>query len=314
MTTVIDQGLIDKQFIIMVMGAAILITLTMISLRKHYQSTQGPSWLVTLLSLEHLITVAFVTLMLYLFKPEFIAQFQQVSELSFVLANPELLETHFTFAQLMSSVPLMLTLWFIVVTDIPGTPPVVLPKTMLEKNREVYENRGFKNDSVFTFISPLLGTTPTIYYAENQLLNEGNRYNKGIGLTVAGLFLLCLLALIGAQYSGYYTVNLDRIIPPLAVAPVLFYIGLFVIASSFINDSDIDKQDKHQGDFRFYLPAALAVVLTPFVGPQYSFPITILSYWITGAHFQKKAHPSFILISCGAIFTLLIYVSLLFLK
>ncbi|MGH1485168.1 MAG: solute carrier family 23 protein [Cellvibrionaceae bacterium] len=317
MDQIIDNQLMEKRFIVLLMAMAVLITICIIKARQHYKE-RATGWVLTFLSLEHLIAVIFVTSTLYLMAPEVITSYPESSELSFIVF-PSLLETRFTFSQLMTAIPLVITLWFIIITDIPGTPPAVLPKKMIQQNEKRYVNRGFKNDSIFTFLSPLLGTTSTIYYAENQLLTENDRYTKTIGLTVSFLFLVCLLILLGSQFTDLYNISLQRIIPPLAVAPVLLYIGLFVIANSFISSSTDGTSENSPNNndalttkgFRYYLPAALAVVLTPKIGPEYSLPITILSYWLTRSYRREKTHISFKIISGGACFTLFVYFALL---
>ena len=78
---------------------------------------------------------------------------------------------------------------------------------------------------------------------------------------------------LGAEFS------FQRLIPPFAVLPVLLFIGLYIVALSFLRDKG-EHDDGSRRPLEYYMPSAIGVILTPEIGLEYSLPLSILSYWL----------------------------------
>lgn len=201
-----------------------------------------------------------------------------------------------------------LLVWFIVVTDIPGTPNAVLPPSIQQSQFKRAVKWGYINDAIAAFFSPLIGASTTIYYAENQLLTDFKAYGRIAGMTCIFWFCAILFVVI------YFDISVERILPPFAVLPILLFIGLFIVAISFRPDGvehvavDLPGNLKVTNDrgLEYFLPTAIAVVLAPRIGVEYAIPISIISYWLVGSPQLKQkptdsGHgPTFVFISWGA--------------
>ncbi len=139
-------------------------------------------------------------------------------------------------------------------------------------------------------IAPILGTTPVVFYAEN---NAGKLVGAKTGVTaywVALCFLL--LACVGALFS-YLGKPLFELIPQIAVAPALFAVGLFVIASSFSSSEFTPALGEVQdGSTESYLPAAVSIILTP-VGLEYGLAGGLLAYYFYFILVPSEAQPAY---------------------
>lgn len=208
------------------------------------------------------------------------------------------------FTSFLEVIVLSAIIWFLLLTDIPGTPHEVLPKDFIEENPEVIK-KGFVNDSWFALLAPMLGTSPSIFYSENLILKDSKEYGARVGYTVAILFLACFLISIGLSFFMKNVIVITDVIPPLAVAPVLMYIGVFVVADSFLIEDKTEKGLAHTPSY--YFPAAIAVTLTPVIGLEFSFPISIISHWITA----KETNSTFRSVAWGSIAIVIIYIVLM---
>ena len=195
--------------------------------------------------------------------------------------------------------------WLIIITDIPGTPPEVLPEDFA--NRDIAVKRGFINDGLFSFFSPIFGTTPTIYYAENLILRDSERYGWRVLCIPIIIYTIIFVSVLCGQFVENIEFDLGRILPPLAVAPVVLYVGVFVISYSFVGDQGPQADEPDYRKPIYFFPAAVAVILTPRLGLEVSFPLAILSYWVTGQHRVSPPAPAFTWLSFGAFGLLLIY-------
>ena len=147
---------------------------------------------------------------------------------------------------------------------------------------------GFRIDSAFNVIGPLIGSSPVIYYAENHAARLiGAR--SGWPAIIAG----ACFGLLGV--GAYFWVGGGHALPEfpsVCVAATLFMLGLIVIAES-LGLSSPEKADNSAGfiesaiqyfndrilQYTTYFPAALAVVLTPIIGFDGSLAIGIAAYY-----------------------------------
>ena len=184
---------------------------------------------------------------------------------------------------------LVLVVVFIIMTDIPGTPPVVLEGRITEETEGRLVRTGFRNDSVVAMLAPVAGTTPSIYYAENLILTELRQTSAGVGYTVVALFTLALGLALAAQALGLEGLSIFHLVPDIVVAPVIAYVGLVVIALAYGEPGgDTGAPPRPQ---LYFMPAAIAVVLTPLIGLEFSFPAAVCSYWLfpeTGGYSGRR--------------------------
>jgi AGZA family xanthine/uracil permease-like MFS transporter len=267
-----------------------------------------PPWLRVLARCEFLLVAIAMSLYIYLAEPQYYDKLPHGTELDFIWRAASVSD-FINFAGPIPFIPFILTamfaaiLWFIVMTDVPGTPGVVLPEDFPERADAI--RGGFKNDGVWALASPLVGTTPTIYYAENHLLRTFGQFTAGVGYWVAGLFALTFAAtLIIPHLDPSFAI--ERILPPFATVPILMFIGVLVIGASYGQRSDERPPE-------YYIPAAIGVVLTPAIGLEKAFPLAVLSWWLIPTGDDTK-RPSFVAISIGAAIVLLLYGALILLS
>jgi hypothetical protein len=144
--------------------------------------------------------------------------------------------------------------WFILLTDIPGTPQVVLPpKVLLARAQDV--QAAVRIDSMASATAPLLGVVPTIFYAENFLLRafrdppskgrepqaEGRFGARVVVVCCAGFGMLFALDLL--FWSGMIPFGTATLIPPLATAPIVVFIAYLIGSKAVgIGQARIDKR------------------------------------------------------------------------
>ena len=187
---------------------------------------------------------------------------------------------------------------FIIVTDIPGTPLEVLPHTATKPTIEASE-RGFKNDAIWTLLSPFCGTTPAIFYAENNILRDFEVYDGWAGLVAVILFVLVIPITLAAGLS------FEQLIPPFVTIPIVLFIGIYIISASFTRRPGVTPTAS-SARLEYYIPTAIAVILTPRLGIEYAFPLSVLSYWLV----RDKAEPvgrTFVGVTFGAAAVLTIF-------
>ena len=203
------------------------------------------------------------------------------------------------FTQWMLCIPMIIIVWFVVITDIPGTPNVVLPKSEIAANEKRLVENGYRNDGVFAFLSPVFGATPTIYYAENLILRESRRFSPLVGLTFVFWFVLAL-ALV--MYFGEHPDlgwSLERVMPPLAVAPVLIFVGAYVTLTSLLpqrlTPEALPSDPKDWKTAKTYIPAVLGIVATPIAGLEVGFPLSVVCVVLAGVN-PREAKTSFLFV------------------
>ena len=261
-------------------------------------------YLKVLLRLEFVLVVAAMSVALHLFQPGYVGSLPQSTELSWLWWHPSAIPFYNGSATWILTIIFVAVIWFIVITDIPGTPNEVLPADLAQKNDGRAVRLGYINDAIAAFFSPVCGTTPTIYYAENQLLKDFKAFSRIPGYTAVLLFLTTLIVIVASKPLTGHAISLEWVLPPFAVLPVLLFVGLYIVAISFTGDS-AERPLLPIRTPEAYFPAAIAVVLTPEIGLEYAFPLSILSYWCAGKR-EGDYGPSFVWISWGAAVSLLL--------
>lgn len=206
--------------------------------------------------------------------------------ISFWLWKDAVVLSGFDLPQFALTIPVFITVFFVVLTDIPGTPYELLPSNYSTKindtmvNREEIYRKAFRADGFLVFLSPL-GTTPPVFYAENYVLRVYGLYGKQIGY-LFGFFGCVILALLFLAPNSWVTQSLFNI-PELAFAPLLMTIGVIMIADAMLSSEErnVSKVELPKNrSFHYYLPAAFTIISTPLIGLEISFPLSFLIYYL----------------------------------
>lgn len=192
-------------------------------------------------------------------------------------------------AHVLDALPFAIFILYMLFADIVGSPYHLLPRSDPDWARRI--DRSFLIDSTMNMVAPVLGTSPVVFYAENsagQLVGGRSGY---VAFWVAGCF--ALLAGIGFLFSAFNQ-PLFELVPQIAVAPALFTVGLYVIASSLIG-SDASEGGMQLPRPQFsnpdaLLPAAVSIILTP-SGLEYGLAGGLLAYYAYFIFVPEAARP-----------------------
>ncbi|MEC9367151.1 MAG: solute carrier family 23 protein [Pseudomonadota bacterium] len=161
---------------------------------------------------------------------------------------------------------LILFVLYMLLADIAGTPYQILEDRDLPADE--FDKRvktGFRVDSVMNVVAPALGTTPVVYYAENNVGKLAHGQGGIVAIVAGALFLLVLVV---ALALGFFDVQIVQAIPKTAIAPVLFYVGMKVIAEYMGADAKTLRDDPWRDLLppeHYLIPAAVTIVVTPIV-------------------------------------------------
>jgi AGZA family xanthine/uracil permease-like MFS transporter len=176
-----------------------------------------------------------------------------------------------------------LAVFFIMMMDIAGSPIEYAREgnpgeTLSNDKKEAIAKHSLWIDSGFNILAPLAGVSPVVFYAENHVgWKAGGRSGWTAGAAAAGFLVF---ALVGAV-SIWLGRPISEWIPKFAIMPALFFVGLTVMAESFVRRSspaakgDITQTDQLKtplGRALFFFPAALTVVI---VTITFSFDVAI---------------------------------------
>ena len=270
----------------------------------------------TIFRTEFLISVVIMTMMLSKFLPGYMNSLNVINSASLPFFDVVPIIFPLSFESFALSMVLSVVVFMILITDIPGTPPEVLPESPdrnTKWNKDDATRRGFLNDSIFSFFSPMFGTTPSIYYAENLITKEESVFGRAVAFPTIFASGVLLFFLLFSEYLGIGPIDINQILPPAAVAPIIIYVGIVVIAISFLGaeDSKETRQDEVDTPIHFYFPTAIAVILTPRIGIEMSFPLSILVFWF--AHWfsgREKPKLQFVYLSIASAIIVVVYTAL----
>lgn len=188
---------------------------------------------------------------------------------------------------------------YILYADIVGSPyQMALDDVHYETQRLTEKQndqirRSYIVDSLANMLAPLFGTSPPVYYAENLAGKVVGGKGPLVAYVTAGGFLLIFL--VGVLLAAFGK-PIEALIPGIAVAPVLFFVGLVIIAKSLARSTGRDilpsgihreqlRQDTNPDTAEFletgrYMPAAVTIIATPIAGFEVGVACGILSYYL----------------------------------
>ncbi len=134
---------------------------------------------------------------------------------------------------------------------------------------------GFRVDSFANIIAPLAGVTPLVYYIENHVgWHAGARTGRAAAV-VAVLFLI--FAAFGA-WCLWTESPITQVIAPFCAMPTLFFVGLSVIAGSFVSPPAENLEPTAVGIAFYHMPAAVTVVLASITTLDTAIAAGIIAY------------------------------------
>jgi AGZA family xanthine/uracil permease-like MFS transporter len=194
-----------------------------------------------------------------------------------------------------SGVVLCLVVLYILMADFVGTAAnddLVPP----HPEREAKISKAFRFESLASLFSPVVGTTPTVCYAENIV---GQTVAKaatgqttkvllsGVPAIVAGACFLVIFAIgllayatsLGQAGPAGAVPEIKNYIPTIAVAPVLFLAGVLVLADSLYHQA-FGSDGSARTEVTDWIPAAISITTLQLVGLEYALGFGALSYYI----------------------------------
>ena len=171
---------------------------------------------------------------------------------------------------------LTLLLVYILIADIAGSPYEYLTRKhrfdqICDENKRRI-SKSMRIDSAGNAFFPLFGSTPIVYFAENYsteiIRGEGPKVAYVAAFSFA-IFSILLGVLI------YVSGSFENLIPEIASAPALFFIGLYIISVSIIPDKEISRNPKHNEEL---LPVATTLIVTPIFGFDVGLSLGIAVY------------------------------------
>jgi putative Ca2+/H+ antiporter (TMEM165/GDT1 family) len=199
-------------------------------------------------------------------------------------------------AQLLVFLSFTALVLFIFLTDIPGSVYDFFHAAMDDDSDTRQRiDKSFLVTAIMTAVNPVVGLFTSVYYAENYVVVREGEASQTIDhpwtAWFCGLaFLICAAMFLFVQFP------VNEIKSPVsemktwllvAVAPALFCVGIMMTARSMRRDflEELREQNQRTGDARvtifFFVPVALTVLLTHFVGFELALPIGIIYYGLS---------------------------------
>ncbi len=200
-------------------------------------------------------------------------------------------------SQLLSPEAIVLTLviMYILLSDFVGSPYQLLMRgdgSAFSTHDLDTIQHSFRIDSFSNIWTPIFGVTSAVYYAENNAGKVAGGKTGLTAITVGVCFAAVAVLLIFLRFLGFQIQNL---IPAESVAPVLFFVGIYIIASSVVPYRDEnDSMSPTTGaidddvDVERRMPAALTIVLTPVLGFEYAIAAGLALFYFYFIIFTNK--------------------------
>jgi AGZA family xanthine/uracil permease-like MFS transporter len=194
----------------------------------------------------------------------------------------------------LESIGLFIIILYILIVDIVGSPyhlasveQNTYDSVVFSDDEELRIKRSFYVDSGANILAPLIGSTPVVYYAENFAGKVLGGRGSLVAYVVASGFVVLLLIGLGFRAHGG---ALTSFIPQIAVAPVLFIVGLIIMSEALREDKKAPVPNGSQNnkpdaagrsdlvELVPRIPAPLAIVVTPLAGFETGIAAGIIFY------------------------------------
>jgi hypothetical protein len=172
---------------------------------------------------------------------------------------------------------------FVFLIDIPGSPYDFLKEKVGEPDDpEQIVDKSFAVTSIMSLLNPLLGLYTSVYYAENHAIVRRDDDSTAAASPTAGIICGVLFLFLAAGFL-FADLRVDdlKLWILVALAPTLFTIGVRMTARALRKESEEGKVPSY-----YYVPAALTLLLTHFIGFEIALPIGVIYYgayrWASG--------------------------------
>lgn len=197
-----------------------------------------------------------------------------------------------------------LVIAFVILTDIVGTPFQMLDPTRLRpEGRELKDSpagkqaitRSFYADALMIFANAAVALPPSVFYAENYVRYNYRFERSAFARRPALIYALLLLAVAGSLIA--FDLPLARFsgLARVAAAPVLLMIGIQVIATSIRADTNENPSQSNKAvpivserDPLKHMATGMIIILSPFVGLEWSLPLGIATFAIRNKVLGKE--------------------------
>ncbi|MFN3868890.1 MAG: hypothetical protein ACK4MF_07495 [Hyphomicrobiaceae bacterium] len=218
---------------------------------------------------------------------------------------------------------LFLFVLYVLLSDVVGTAldEKLLPLSAQDRDRRV--DSSLAADSWVAFASTMIGTTPTVSYGENHVARmtigeqaQGTPDLSGrVAIVVGAGFLLSLI--IGLL-SYYVLGRIPVLLPSIVIAPTLFFVGLYIIAESFVDverkppGTDNNQRESLRRRYIYWIPGATAVTLMAVMPIEIALGLSILSYYFYGLAKQENNYENIWLIGLAVLAFLAVVLSVIY--
>jgi hypothetical protein len=159
---------------------------------------------------------------------------------------------------------------------------------------ETVVRRSFFVDAGMVMVNAVMRTPPSVYYAENNILYGFDTkewiQNRASPVIYAGL----MLAVAAATVFLRLPIERIEVLSGLMVAPILFVVGVKVIAHALM----ADRREAHashaaaapDGGVLDFMPTAVIIILTPIegLGLEWSLPLGITMDLVRSVILKRK--------------------------
>jgi AGZA family xanthine/uracil permease-like MFS transporter len=206
-------------------------------------------------------------------------------------------EFNLFFKEYTSCIVFFFFILYILFADIIGSPYYMaleeaqFDPLKLTAEKEQIIQKSFYVHSVVNIMAPIIGTSPLVYYAENHVAQVlGGKGPLVPYVAALGFFLMFAFGI----WLGMAGRPIESLIPEIAVSPVLFFVGIIIIAKTLAaslpqvevslktrSGKSIDPREAVE--LWGHMPAAIAIVVTPVAGFDVGVSLAIVSYYLFSA-------------------------------
>ena len=226
-------------FSLFFIGLAVIVGLKLAYMYSQ-DSTVGPRWLKTLELLDSAaFTISIVTVMaivwIWVWHGHAPIMSSPEKAIFWSWNGPGVL-AQIHLSTLESCIGFGIAVLFIITLDIAGSPieyvrQPEIAQSMTDERIASIKDQSLKIDSFFNIVASLAGVTPITYYAENHAgWKAGGRSGRAMVVVTIGFALLAVFGFV-SLLEGWPIVEA---IPRIAAMPTVFFVGLLVVAESFV--------------------------------------------------------------------------------
>src|ERR1700759_5087195 len=122
---------------------------------------------------------------------------------------------------------------------------------------------------------------------KNQILKSFGVYSRRVSLWATAMFFLVFAIELIGQIAPGLKIPVYKFLSPVAVLPIVIFIGLYIISVSFLQPGAAVATTPISRSPQYYFPSAISVILTSRIGLEYALPLSVLSFWLVRSEDDK---------------------------